>query len=162
MKYFIGIKTLEELKKEYKRLVIVYHPDRGGDEEEMKVINAEYDIVFNRVKHVHKNMKGEFYEKETKETPSEFKDLINKLMRLKNIEIEIIGSFVWVGGDTKPVKEQLKELKFRWHSTKKLWYLPPEGYKKYHNKTYSMDEIRSMYGTSGTMHSMSDNEITVA
>ena len=40
MKYFANIKTLEELKKEYKRLALENHPDRGGDVEVMKARNA--------------------------------------------------------------------------------------------------------------------------
>ena len=46
MKYFNNIYTLNELKKEYRRLAMLYHPDRGGDNETMKEINAEYDLMF--------------------------------------------------------------------------------------------------------------------
>lgn len=46
MKYFTGCTTLEALKKEYRRLAMANHPDRGGDEATMKAINAEYDAVF--------------------------------------------------------------------------------------------------------------------
>ena len=31
MKYFTNVKTLDELKKEYRRLLMLHHPDRGGD-----------------------------------------------------------------------------------------------------------------------------------
>lgn len=40
MTYFKNIKTLEELRKEYKRLVKENHPDNGGSEDAIKVINA--------------------------------------------------------------------------------------------------------------------------
>ena len=46
MKYFTTCTTLDELKKEYRRLAMANHPDRGGDESTMKAINAEYDAVF--------------------------------------------------------------------------------------------------------------------
>lgn len=42
MKYFVNISTLEELRKEYRRLAKANHPDVGGSAEEMKVINIEY------------------------------------------------------------------------------------------------------------------------
>ena len=31
MKYFTSCTTLEALKKEYRRLCMIHHPDRGGD-----------------------------------------------------------------------------------------------------------------------------------
>ena len=43
MKYFTNIKTLDDLKKEYRRLVMLNHPDRGGDLETMKIINLQYE-----------------------------------------------------------------------------------------------------------------------
>lgn len=46
MKYFTTCKTLDELKKEFRRLAMLHHPDHGGDTETMKAINAEYDAVF--------------------------------------------------------------------------------------------------------------------
>ena len=46
MKYFNNCNTLDELKKEYRRLAMQNHPDRGGDAETMKAINAEYDNLF--------------------------------------------------------------------------------------------------------------------
>lgn len=150
MKYFTNIKTLEELKKEYKRLALENHPDRGGDVEVMKAINAEYDIMFNRVKDIHVNAKGETYTKENTETPSEFKDIIDKLIRMEGLEIEIIGCFIWLSGNTKAHKDNIKALGFKWHSTKKMWYKAPEDYRKKSKKKYSIEEIRDMYGTSGT------------
>ena len=101
-----NIKTLEELKKAYHRLCLKLHPDVGGSDEEMKILNAEY------------------------ETPQEFQWLIAELLKLDGIEIEIIGCFVWITGDTKPHKEELKALSFRWSSNKSAWYFHRDGYKK--------------------------------
>ena len=74
-------------------------------------------------------------------------------MKMDDIVIEIIGCFVWVTGNTKPNKEDLKDLKFQWHSKKTAWYLKPEDYKKRSHKDYNLDEIREMYGTSGEVRS---------
>lgn len=46
MKYFATCTTLEALKKEYRRLCMIHHPDRGGDAATMAAINNEYDAVF--------------------------------------------------------------------------------------------------------------------
>lgn len=45
-KYFESCKTLDELKKEFRRLAMKHHPDVGGDTATMQTINAEFDRVF--------------------------------------------------------------------------------------------------------------------
>jgi DnaJ-class molecular chaperone len=147
--------TLEELKAMYRKLAMAHHPDRGGDADTMKVINNEYDELFPMLKDVHKTKDGEKYTAKTAtaETADQFKDLISQLMKMDDIIIEIIGCFVWLTGNTKPYKETLKELKFQWHSKKTAWYLKPEDYRKRSRKDYDLDEIRAMYGTSGSMNS---------
>jgi curved DNA-binding protein CbpA len=147
--------TLEELKTQYRQLAMLHHPDRGGSDETMKAVNAEYDILFSRLKDVHQTREGNTYtaKQESTETANQFKDLINELMQMEDITIEIIGCFVWVTGNTRPYKEQLKALRFQWHSKKIAWYLKPENYRRQSRKEYALDEIREMYGTSGAMNS---------
>ena len=146
MKYFTNCKTLEELKQTYKKLAIKNHPDVGGDENVMKEINKEYDEVFPRLKNIHVNKDGKMYEHETNEAPDDFRNIIEALMKMQGVHAEIIGSFIWVTGDTRPHKESLKQLGFKWHSKKNCWYKAPEGYKRMGKKQYSMDEIKEMYG----------------
>ena len=86
-------------------------------------------MLFERVKRIHVNKDGETYERDTEETLEEFQTLIAELLKLDNITIEIIGCFVWVAGDTKPHKDKLKVLGFKWHNKKKCWYKSPEGYR---------------------------------
>ena len=50
MKYFTNCTTLEALKKEYRRLCMLHHPDRGGDTATMAAINDEYDAGFPAIK----------------------------------------------------------------------------------------------------------------
>jgi len=147
--------TLEELKSLYRKLAMKHHPDRGGSDDSMKAINAEYDKLFPLLKDVHKTKDGEKYTARSKspETAEQFKDLIAELMKMDEITIEIIGCFVWVTGETKPYKDTLKELRFKWHTKKLAWFLAPEDYRKRSRKDYALDEIRTMYGTSGTMNS---------
>lgn len=124
----------------------------------MKILNAEYETLFERVKNVHVNKDGEMYEKETQETPEEFQWLITELLKLDGIEIEIIGCFVWVFGNTKPHKEWLKELKFKWHSKKRCWYKSPDNYRRWGSGEYSMDDIRMMYTTIKVHRNQKDND----
>lgn len=149
MKYIQNVSTLEELKKAYKKLALKLHPDCGGSNEEMAQLNNEYDELFSQLKNTHKNKDGETYTKETNETPQEFKDIINQLFNLKmeNVEIEIVGSFIWLTGNTKPYKEEIKELTFKYSAKKYAWYKAPSDYKKRSRKHYDMDTIRGMYGS---------------
>ena len=46
MKYFKNVKSLEDLKTQFKTLARKNHPDAGGNAETMKEINCEYDALF--------------------------------------------------------------------------------------------------------------------
>lgn len=146
---FKDCRTLEELKKKYHELVLKHHPDRGGNLEMMQAVNVAYDKWFPLLKNKHMNRAGEMYEKQSDETPEYFRDIIDRLMKFEGTYIEIIGSFIWVTGNTKPYKDSIKEMGFKWHTKKLCWYLPPEGYRKFGKKEYSLDDIRGMYGTKG-------------
>ena len=168
MNYILNVTTLEELKKEYKRLAMQYHPDLGGDTEIMKAINNEYDYLFELLKFTHKNKDGEYYTKENTqdaaaETPEVWKDIINSLIQLHMIDVtvEVIGSFLWISGNTKPYKDQLKALKFKWSTNKSAWYLAPDGYRKSSKLTFNLDDISSYYGSSKiNTEDRSDNKST--
>lgn len=46
MTYFKNVKSLEDLKNQFRELARKNHPDAGGDAETMKAINQEYDKLF--------------------------------------------------------------------------------------------------------------------
>ncbi len=151
IKYFTPKpETLEELKAMYRALALKHHPDCGGDTEVMKIVNAEFETLFPGLKNIHKNKDGETYQRETTETPEHFRDIINSLLSLKmdSVDIELIGSFLWVSGNTRPYKDQIKALGFKWSQNKTAWYIAPEDYRKRSRKQFDMDEIRIMYGCS--------------
>ena len=72
MKYFAQCKNLEELKKEFRRLAMLHHPDRGGDQETMKAINNEYDAVFPALKLKHNQTAAEPTHETAESTRREF------------------------------------------------------------------------------------------
>lgn len=141
--------TLEELKALYRKLAMQHHPDRGGDVETMKQINNEHDRLFELVKNFHRNRDGEMYKKETVETPEQFRNTVDALIRMNmtDVEIELCGSFLWVSGNTKPYKDKIKELGFKWSNNKLAWYMSPPGYRKASKRQFSMSDIRDMFGS---------------
>ena len=147
MKYFTNCKTAEELKKEYRRLAKELHPDLGGDTEEFKIMQNEFEKMWERLKNVHKNSEGETYTKESTETAEEFIHIIEVLTPLKNILVEICGSWIWVSGNTKEHKDILKGLHFKYAYRKEAWYFHTEPYKKKGKRELTLDEIRDMFGS---------------
>lgn len=145
--HFHHIETLEDLKAQYKEQAFRCHPDAGGSDEEMTALNLEYQDIFRKVSHLHKSARGAVYERETTERAHQYPDLIAALLRL-NLTVEVCGSWVWVGGDTRLVKDRLKALGGHWSARKRMWYFAPDDRPKHAWRgTWSMERIRSTYGS---------------
>ena len=148
MKFFKNIETIEELKKEYKILAKELHPDMNKNVDttaQFQEMQNEYEELFNQVKNIHKNSSGEKYTKETNETIEEYKNIIDRIIHFENVVIEVIGSWIWLTGDTKKYKEIIKELNFKWSPNKLAWYYHKDKFRKKSNNNYSIDELRNMF-----------------
>jgi hypothetical protein len=133
MKFFQSVSTLEELKKEYRKLCFKYHPDRGSSREEFQELNNEYE-----------KLKKEFEEERKVAIDEKYMEIIDQL-RGFDVTIKIVGTWIWVEGDTEPIKNKLKELKMRWAPKKKKWYFHLGSYRRWGKKEYSMEEIEKKY-----------------
>lgn len=141
-KYFTNIQSLEELRKEYKRLVKLNHPDNGGSDESIKTINVEYEVIFKMIE------KSDTTNSTKYDTAADeqIRDIINIIINL-DINIEICGSWIWVTGNTYTCKDELRKIGFHWANKKKSWYWHnPEEQTKSNGKT-TMDDIRTKYGS---------------
>jgi len=142
--YFSNTTDINILKSEYKKLVKQYHPDNnnGNTLEIMQAINNEYDYILkNRI----------FFDNEKqKETEINFsntmKEILSKIINFDNVKIEIIGSWIWLDGNTYAIKEQLKELDFQWSAGKKKWYFTEEQFNKKKYKQKSYEVLKNIYG----------------
>ena len=136
LREFKGVEGINEAKKIYKQLAKKLHPDMvGGDEESFKLLNAIYtDLIEHKI----------YFSNDFK-IDIELEKVISLILHFENITIELVGSWVWVSGDTKEIKEKLKELGFKWASKKKMWFY---GEMKGRNpQEKSMEEIKSKYGS---------------
>lgn len=147
MKYFNGIKTAEEAKQLYHELAKRLHPDNGGDVEEFKKMQAEFSDLWNRVKSVHRNSEGAEYHSETNETASAYMKIVDIVFRMKDVDLELCGTWLWATGSTYQYRETFRDLGFRWSKSKRAWYYSPEGFTGRRKGYYSLNEIRQTYGS---------------
>jgi len=158
--FFNGLKTVGEVKSEYRNLAKANHPDRGGDMATMQRINAEYHA---RLESLDGQTSKGFDGKEHtycyhRDVEQEVMDKIAELLGLDlpGCEIELVGTWVWVSGDTKPVKELLKAAGCSWHSKRQRWYWRRFTYRRTYSGL-SMNQLRNAYG-SQTFSSASDDQ----
>ena len=148
--YFNNLETVEQIKKEYRKLCMKYHPDRNnGDTEIMKQINVEYKTAL-------KNVDGQtttdsngkehtYYYNE--QTEQDLIDKINQLLSLNMIDVDVfqIGYWLWIQGNTKPYKEQLKQLDCKYNGKRKCWYFHTGKARKSYSKA-GLTELAMKYG----------------
>ena len=150
--YFTNVHTLAELKAEYRRLALMYHPDRGGSVDIMQQINAEHDRLFEVLK-AQQNERAAAdttgRTKATTETAAEFRDIIEALIRIgDDLVVELCGVWVWITGATYKYKDDLKRLGCKYSGNKKAWYWRhPEDADWRPHRSASMEQIRSKYGS---------------
>lgn len=110
----------------------------------MKAINNEFDDFMKNFREEKKDSKKEY-----EFTATTYRNLIEQLIKFDDITIDVVGCFIWITGNTYPIKEELKQLGFRFSKNKKSWYIAPEEYMKNrvnYKKKYSMNEIKNKYG----------------
>ena len=132
--YFADTVGVEQIKARYRELAFKHHPDRGGDVKTMQAINRQYH---ERLKSFDSSTsRGSdgadhtYYYNEERESAvaDKLAEVIGR--NLPGIRIMLVGTWLWIGGDTKPVKTQLKELGFKWHNERTLWFWNTGSYRR--------------------------------
>lgn len=155
VKWFAGCQDVGEVKGLYRKLAKTHHPDLSKSEDATRImqeINAEYHAILEGMHgQVRVGSDGQehtyYYNQEIEQ---ELMDKINEVLalRMPNVEVELVGTWLWVYGDTKPFKDTLGKdgLGMRWHSKRKKWYFRRKSYRRqYSEKDFS--ELRTMYGS---------------
>lgn len=141
--YFKACKNLAEVKRRYKELALLHHPDRGGNTATMQDINNQYEQItknpFFNFKHESKAKQDDFII---------YPELIDQVLKLPGITVELIGDWLWISGNTYPHRAILKDLGFFFAPKKTMWYYRPPEYKSSKGKPKSIEEIRNKYGSS--------------
>lgn len=125
--WFSDCKTGDEVKKLYRKLASKWHPDKaGGDLRKMQEINADYDKA---MKAVANNETNEFRASAERAAAKPLREAIEFAVTLPDdVEVVIRGLWLWIQGNTFPIKDQLKAFRssdgnrFKFASKKKAWF----------------------------------------
>ena len=145
MNYFENVSNLDELRKTYHRLAFENHPDRGGQTVVMQEINNQYEkLSFSLI-----SSNTDFSEgrKEWEaQVSEELREKLQSIINLPNITLEIIGSWIWVTGNTFSVRDILRSHDFIFSHSKTAWYWHKGEYFKKTGVLLSLEKIRELYG----------------
>ena len=133
-KEFESVTGLNEAKKVFKELARVLHPDVGGDEESFKILKNVYDDIVEHKIYFSSDAKFDI----------ELEKIISQILHFEDIIIEVVGSWIWLSGETKIIKDTLKGIGFKWAIKKKMWYYGEM--KGRSHKEKSLNEIKNKYG----------------
>lgn len=148
MSYFSNCKTIEDVKRTFKELARKLHPDNGGNSEEFKIMMNEYKIMFDRLKNIHQSKDGDTYKQkeESTETPEQFASAINAVINLDGVEIELVGSWIWLNGNTYEYRDIIKAAGYFWSSKHKKWYFNGDTTKSKKHSKKSFTDLENIYG----------------
>ena len=125
-------KSIEELKRVYKSLAKKHHPDLGGNEEDFKKLNSLYQELLS---------KNQF----DFNIDLEVENVISEILHF-DLLIEVVGSWIWISGDTKPVKEDLKKANFKWNNKRKKWYWTNQEKRRATHSKEDFESLKNKYG----------------
>ncbi len=160
--FFADCKTVEDVKKKYKELARKFHPDLNPNDKEaaakMKMLNKQFDeINWNKFSSSADNSETGVKYEDVKNVAAEYRKIIESLAGCEEINIDIVGTWVWLTGNTFKYKDKIKELGFRWASKKKAWYWHKVEDSVVNHSRMTLDEIKEKYGCKS--YSMSSHKL---
>ena len=132
--------NIHELKKDWKALIVKLHPDAGGSNEDVITLNNEYDKLFGNLK-ANKTKDHKFHSMD-----DNYRQKVEAIIFCKGLIIELVGSWLWVSGDTLKHSAILRKNGFQWSTSRKMWYYRAGKYRSWHNKNATFRDIKNTYG----------------
>lgn len=158
--FFSGCVKLEMVRPRYKELALQFHPDRGGDTRTMQIINDQYHRLlksFEGSKLFNHKTKEEYFYRYDFTAESALMDKINEVIKLKleNITLEVIGSWLWIHNTSKEQSKLFGKagLGFKFSGQHVAWFWHQNINRTYRGRSgMSIDQIRSTYGSDVVEH----------
>ena len=138
-----GLTDVDSLKKAYFKLAKVYHPDAGGTKEQFQKLQKEYEGLFKTIMSG-SNLSANDIANEI-ELDENLRKAVDAIIGIPQLNVELIGKWIWVSGNTYPIRNELKNAGFMFAPVKKMWYY--KGIESAGRGKLTIDEIRKKYGT---------------
>jgi hypothetical protein len=139
------ISDLDSLKKQYFKLAKKYHPDAGGTTVQFQQLQAEYNSLLKKL------LNGSSLNTEQKENEiiidQAIRDIINSLINIEGLNVEVIGKWLWISGDTYPVRTTLKQAGLTFIKKAGIPYWVYKGVESTSRGKMSIEDIKNKYGT---------------
>jgi hypothetical protein len=139
------ISDLDSLKKQYFKLAKKYHPDAGGTTIQFQELQKEYEGLLKKL------LKGSTLNTEQQENEividQAIRDIINSLINIEGLNVEVIGKWLWISGDTYPVRTTLKQAGLTFIKKAGIPYWVYKGVESTSRGKMSIEDIKNKYGT---------------
>jgi hypothetical protein len=140
------IKDIDSLKKQYFKLAKKYHPDSGGTTVQFQHLQSEYEKLLKSL------LNGSSFTTGQKENELELdkamRHIVDSLISIENINIELIGKWLWISGNTYPIRAILKSVGLIFIKKDAVPYWVYKGVESYSRGGTSMEDIKKKYGSS--------------
>jgi len=159
VRYFNACSSVEEIKILYRKLIFDNHPDRcqftGLSRDAATHIAQEINEQYQSALHARDGQtrtgddgreRTYTYDQAVEQAIAEFIDrLIKSGVLDQGVNATLIGTWVWVTGETRLAKGTLKGLGCKWHSKRECWFWNcEEGRHFYSHK--GLETLAAQYG----------------
>jgi len=156
--WFAGCETPDQARSRYHKLAKRFHPDVNPTLTDATAIMQEINAHYERDM---RGFSGETFAQsersektytytynEAKETGIQDKIVQALKLKMHGVKIELVGSWIWLSGNTKVYKDLLGKngLGFRWSGKRQMWYYTTQRYRRRASNA-SFSSIRQKYGS---------------
>lgn len=137
--YFNGCLSLKEIKHRYLALAKEHHPVTGKDPIWLFQVRLEYQMIPRDPAygfHQHpEDVKDDFLR---------YPKVVDQLIGWR-LDVELIGTWTWVRGESYPYKDKLLEMGFTYEPLKQAWYSRPNSCRSTNPNPLPFDKIKMLH-----------------